>query len=185
MISSGFTIGSWRKWGVAPFFALACFLSAMGNSENVRSNGWSRDLGPGMVATGTRLPPFMLTDVTGDAHLSRSDEHVHGACLFFNYTPTLIEIDGSEASNGEFYPDVIFHVGNATDGEWNSIGQSYEHGKRLRMAVEPQKASKALMVELDVFRPMIGKFKYGRIVLKNGESALFELENLLPPKQKQ
>ncbi|MEY2489600.1 MAG: hypothetical protein QOC70_1542, partial [Verrucomicrobiota bacterium] len=37
-------------------------------------------------------------------------------------------------------------------------------------------------VNLDIFRPMIGKMRCGRVVLKTGDSAIFGLDDLLPPK---
>ena len=51
------------------------------------------------------------------------------------------------------------------------------------MTIEAIQVSKNLMVDLDAFRPMIGKFKYGRIALKTGEAVVFKLEKLLPPKE--
>jgi len=50
------------------------------------------------------------------------------------------------------------------------------------LTVPVKTSSKVLTVDLDAFVPMIGKFKYGRLLLKTGESAIFNLDYLRPPK---
>jgi hypothetical protein len=145
----------------------------------VDAGGWSRDITP----LGTQsveqyvFKPFELVLVSG------GDDHVFGLCVFVNARPGLIVIDGTETAEGEFYPYAVLEVANDRQGQWQTVGPAPNPGKKSTLPVEARRPSKNLVVDLDLFRPLIRKSKYGRIPLTTGESAVFNLEKLLPPAQ--
>src|ERR1700731_1014214 len=57
MNNNRFWMDSHRTWSIALVLCMACLTSAIGEPQISRSNGWSRDLGPGMTPAGTHLPP--------------------------------------------------------------------------------------------------------------------------------
>lgn len=158
---------------------LVVILSCLIATGAVSAGGWSRDL----TSLGTQpadqyvFKPFELVLV------SEEEDHLYGLCVFVNAKPALAAIDGTETLDGEFYPFVALQVANAEHGEWCTVDSASNPGKISTLSVEAKRPSKSLRVNLDGFRPMIGKFKYGKIALKSGESAVFELEKLLPPKE--
>lgn len=156
----------------------AFMLSAVVHAGAGGSDGWTR----GIADIGTRpadpsaFRPFELVTVSGEG------DHVYGLCVFTNVTPALVAIDGTETPDGEFYPNVALQVANDEEGEWRALDPSSHPGKKAALTIEAKQVSKSLMVDLDAFRPMIGKFKYGKIALRTGEAAVvFKLEKLLPP----
>ena len=53
--------------------------------------------------------------------------------------------------------------------------------KREKVTIARNSQNLELMVNLDEFQPLIGKYEVGRIVLNSGEVSEFELKSLLPP----
>jgi hypothetical protein len=144
--------------------------------KTASAQGWTRGIDEGMKpADEFAFRPFVLAVVGGEGN------HVHGLFNYFNLKPGRIEIEGTKARNGDFYPFVVGQVAHSLDNGWQTIGSSRSFGKTAVLTVEGKGVSKALMVDMDMFRPMIGKFRYGRLVLRSGETAVFELKDLLPP----
>lgn len=144
-----------------------------------RADAWTKGLPIGTwPATQNTFEPFVLEVWGGD------ETHVYGLCTFYNTKLALTAIDGVETSNGDFYPNVIAQVSNDKRGTWETLKTSPTIlGKDVTITVEAKGASRTLMVDLDVFRPFIGKLRYGRLLLKTGERATFELADLRPPKK--
>jgi hypothetical protein len=110
-----------------------------------------------------------------------------GTCFYTNYREKgqfsrLVIIEGTRMRNGTFWPIVSLQVANDLTGHWRTIGRSSSREKVARLAIQSNGTTEPLYVDLDAFRPMMGKFKYGRVALKSGEEAIFKLEDLLPPK---
>lgn len=104
--------------------------------------------------------------------------------------PTLTVIEGTKTAKEEslegeeeFWVSATLEVANDPKGEWKTIGQAGTPGEPGTITIKPHdKSIRHLNIGVDILRPMIGKFGYGRAVLKNGKAAAFELVNLLPPK---
>jgi hypothetical protein len=165
-------------------FLIAIVAIVIGTSvESSRANGWTRGLPIGEVGADERKAPesFVLEVWSGD-----DDGHVYGLCMYFNGKSVPSTIEGIETSDGDFYPQVSFQVADNEQGsQWKTIEASISRpGKSTKLTVAPKSASKALKVDLDVFRPYIGKGKYGRLLLKTGESAVFQIDDLQPPEKK-
>lgn len=92
-----------------------------------------------------------------------------------------------------FWPNARLEVSDQPEGEWTMIGSSPPEtgGTDTVVLMYPDKAayvdrsapeSPTCHVDLTPFREFIGKFKYGRVVLRSGEtSQTIVLTDLLPP----
>jgi hypothetical protein len=152
---------------------------AMTLTHAVCAGGWTR----GIADIGTRPADQYVFESLELVLITGQDDHVSGLLLYHNAKPALITIDGAETPDGEFHPDVVLEVGQSKNGKWQIVESLSKQGKKSTITVQGQQASKSLIVKLDAFRPMIGKLKYGRIVLKTGEAVIFELGKLSPPNQ--
>jgi hypothetical protein len=144
------------------------------------SAGWVHNfLG---VPLGT-FQPFKITGIES----SEEGDHVIGKFSFVNYKegekpPAPVMINGGKKSDNTFWPDVVAQVAD-DDDNWKAIGKPSTSGTITVSLMVPAKVDpERFYVNLDIFRPIIGKKKYGRIVLETGDSAIFELNDLLPPK---
>jgi hypothetical protein len=93
-----------------------------------------------------------------------------------------------------FYPYARLEVSDQSDRGWEVIGRSPSATSGVpRIAVmvpvklgvaNPQaKTNESCMIDMNPFRKYVGKFRYGRIVLKDGgTSQVLGLNELLPPK---
>lgn len=143
----------------------------------VYADGWTRGRPIGTFPAGeVPFEPFVLNVWGSDG------SNVSGWCRYYNAKSAAFEIDGEETSSGEFYPDVIYQVSNG-DGDWETLEVPIiNRGKRITIVVESGATSRPLRVNLDMFVPLIGKAKYGSLVLKMGERAAFRIDELQPPK---
>jgi hypothetical protein len=108
--------------------------------------------------------------------------HLTGECTYFQVekqNPPVAVIEGTDTGDGGFWPDVTSQVKDERTGKWETIAKPFDHGHRKTIAIKPGEFNQKLLVALDIFYPLIGKYKLGRLVLKTGETAVFELKNLL------
>jgi hypothetical protein len=108
-----------------------------------------------------------------------------GICSYYNYAvadqiPRNAVIDGVRAGDGRFWPRVESQVANDLKGGWLTIAGHLIIGSPERILVEPEQTYSTFCVDLNSFKKLIGKYKFGRIVLKTGEATIFELKDLLP-----
>ena len=142
------------------------------------ADSWTRGIGGGTYSVADiKVETFMLSSVSKNGLTGQ----MWGSCIYDNRSRVLVALKGTETSDGGFHPSVVNQVGNAENGEWKTIGRLVANGEARILAVPAHTRTKLLTVELDSFVPMIGKFKYGRLLLENGESAIFELNYLRPP----
>ncbi len=109
------------------------------------------------------------------------DAHLWGVCTYCNYSSTLRVIEGVEGKDGTFHPTMVSQVSNETDGKWKTIESVTVPGKPATVRVPPKSRSQIFYVNLDAFVPLLGKFEYGRVMLKTGEKVELELTELQPP----
>lgn len=118
--------------------------------------------------------------------------HLVGEFEVLNTTSSPETINGTKTRDGKFWASVEAQITNgATPSEWKwrQIGRPPTSGEPYKLVVDPLKADsrsheKSLFVDMDIFKPFIGKATYGRIVLPNGRWSMFELKDLLPPTTK-
>jgi hypothetical protein len=114
--------------------------------------------------------------------------HLVGEFEVLNTTSSPETINGTKTADKKFWPNVEAQITNgATPSEWKwrNIGQPPTWEKPSKLIVDPVNADstspeKSVYVDMDIFKPFIGKATYGRIVLPNGRWSMFELKDLLP-----
>lgn len=167
------------KNGVAAPFKLTDLLAPQGEKTaggNDDSQKWSREMvfggPPDPLTAGS---PFVLARVSGVSN------HVEGLFGYFDSkTTSSIVVEGTKTADGKFWPYVVGQVAHDYRGVWMVLGQSSRQGESSKLTIQPKDSEAMLHVDLDQFRPMVGRFKYGRVVLESGISAAFELKDILP-----
>ena len=116
--------------------------------------------------------------------MAGEDGHLVGRATYrFIAHDHFVKIDGVQTLDGRFWPGVTLETADTTDGEWHRLEQSTVSGRAASPIFKSEKGNPALYFIFDGFRPLIGKVKYGRIVLPgNGFNTFFELSELLPGK---
>jgi len=107
--------------------------------------------------------------------------HLTGECSYAQpdgRNDPVAVITGTDTGDADFWPDVTTQVRNDA-GQWETIAQPFNRGHRTKLEVKPGEVNQKLPVTLDVFLPLVNKYKFGRLLLSTGETAVFELEVLL------
>lgn len=115
---------------------------------------------------------------------SSVDDRLYGLCSYTNIRSKQITIKGVESTNDDFFPHVTLWVGTRGSHQWTRLKASKLMGRDATLIVAAgETAKKQLRVNLDSFGPYIGKYSAGKIVLKTGDKAIFDLKDLLPPEK--
>jgi hypothetical protein len=143
---------------------------------------WRLNIEMGYLSNPIAKGPFFVGGIVF------KDGHLHAEAGYLDLEATSVTvIDGTSTPNElsmeeDFWASATLQVSNDPKGEWQTVGQAPTPGKPATLIIHPEdKRIKALNIGVDSLRPMIGKFGYGRAMLKNGKAAAFELINLLPP----
>jgi len=123
--------------------------------------------------------------------------HLHVGCDFHNLGAQIAKIEGREIANEVvgakyFYPYATLEASNHKESGWIAIGTSPFplEGKEVAIFAPPNPPNQSVVayngsfeINLDAFRKVVGKFEYGRVVLKDGggTSQVIVLTDLLPP----
>jgi hypothetical protein len=96
-----------------------------------------------------------------------------------------------DAGGLDFYPYATLEVSNRNEEGWRAVGTSPGplKGKETAVFAPPTRRNssmapydKSFEINLDAFRPFVGKYEFGRVVLKDcGTSQVIVLTDLLPP----
>jgi hypothetical protein len=108
--------------------------------------------------------------------------HLTGLCSYSHIAPRGADpavIPGTDGRDAGFWPDVVAQVKDPESGKWRTIADAFNKGHRTSVEVKAGENRLELFVGLDVFFPLIGKNKVGRLVLPNGEATVFDLSELL------
>lgn len=164
------------------FLSAFITLNCAGNSEPDPDPVWYRALNLSVPSN----PRFEAFEIVGVG--SEPGNHIFGRFFYFNYkpeekSPPPVTISGSrKKTDGTFWPRVTAQVAKDAKGPWTTIRVPPAPGEATSLSVVSKPDEERFYVNLDIFRPMIGKMDYGRVVLETGEVAAFGLDNLLPPK---
>jgi hypothetical protein len=161
-------------------FIIASLVNAGSETETQRT--WSRTINIEPANSEDRAHRFELYDV------DQSESRLVGTWWYENgavgdQIPPRVEIAGTKTPDGIFWPDVTLQVKNELTGGWETVATPRNEGTRTTVTIEPNGRNFDLTVNLNVFKPLIGTHKLGRIVLKSGEASEFDLKYLLPPEQ--
>lgn len=120
---------------------------------------------------------------------------------YFNLTGIELTLHGRKITDPiggarQFYPYAYLEVSDENDRDWRIIGNSPEQGNgeevatvmvpiRVGVANPQADQNETCVIDLNPFRPFVGEFRYGRVVLKDGGSSqVIVLTDLLPPETK-
>ena len=141
-------------------------------ADNNHPPKWERRLMGGAADPIAKLPFTVVT-------IGSAGDGIEGTCAYLTNVQT--EVDGTRTLDEKFWPNVVAQVANDYQGVWRVLGKPLEKGKPTTLIIKPNDTKTLLHVRLDLFQSMVGKFRYGRVVLKNDVSAVFELKDILPP----
>jgi hypothetical protein len=165
-------------------FALTEILPRSATEDEIEDE-WELPTLHGYLADPLGEGPFFISG------LSFSGGHLRALAGYVDpdaKSPTTIEGTRTPkkfSSEEEFWASATLQVSNDPKGEWKTVGQSATPGTSAIITIETaDKFVTNFSVGIDTLRPMIGKYGYGRAVLRNGKTAAFELFDLLPPKDR-
>jgi hypothetical protein len=114
--------------------------------------------------------------------------HLDGVWLYAVYAPrgrpaeVIAPFRATKDKIGIVWPHVELQVQDNVTEKWILVRKSSTSGKNISVTVKPG-SDQDLFVELDAFKPFLGRFRIGKIVLSNGQESQFELKYLLPPRK--
>jgi hypothetical protein len=167
-----------------------------GSEADIWREGFVKRLDSGPLASDLpdpRRPPQLQLWL-----LSWNHNRLRVSADYHNLGAHPIDVPGLEIENKpmecwDFYPYATLEVSDEKDGGWRTLGSSpSKEGRTLSVSMVPNSLwqhprgpeNRTCYVELDAWRPLIGKVRYGRVVLRNGEtSQTIVLTDLLPPKK--
>jgi hypothetical protein len=112
----------------------------------------------------------------------KSEDYAVSACCWYRYSVGTdpVVLHGNRSVDGNFWPKVTCEVATEGKAKWKRLEASVEHDAPESVTVSPDYPVTTLWVDMEPFRKTIGMFRYGRLVLENGETAVFAIEDLLP-----
>ena len=95
---------------------------------------------------------------------------------------SVIVIEGHQNDDGTFWPTAELQAQKEKGDQWTTVGVSGNGPPITQLKIYTGTIVDGLRINLDPFKPLLGKFRFGRIVLKSGDEAEFLLDDLTPPK---
>lgn len=89
-------------------------------------------------------------------------------------------LTGRKDSHGDFWPSVSYELGTEGTKKWKRIGSFTLAEVPVTVRFDAENPNGLLRVDMEPFRSSIGKVRWGRVVLPNGDAAEIMLDNLLP-----
>ncbi len=153
------------------FLALSLVIRVFGNG----TTNWSRDVTDGgSLKDYPGIPFFVLST-------SSIDDHLSAICAYqYIADKGLTILRGTTGVGGGFVPFVSYQVAEQGRTKWKTIGASAQVSQSTELEVGPANPRVLLDVDMDAFRRIIGKFRWGRLILQNGDAATFAIDDLLP-----
>lgn len=101
---------------------------------------------------------------------------VIGDFVFNNRSGSAAILQGGKTLDGDFWPKVTFQIANS-DGHWKDLGTSRHSGQSTTLQISSGRAERVRVILTD-YKPVMDKFKYGRVVFSNGQAGIFSINNL-------
>jgi hypothetical protein len=136
---------------------------------------WSREVLQIPTGSDNQKKSFYVGVVTG------IDDQLVILCKFQNTDlKESKHVHGRKDEDGNFWPVVSYRVSVPGSSEWRDIGTAQNSSSVDDVAVPPGDTI-TLHISAIPFRPFVGTSRLGRLDLDGGASAVFLLEDLLPP----
>lgn len=145
--------------------------AAADHSTPPGDDNWSRQV----VEALDPSDPFELTST------SSIDGQLSAICVY-HYVPTrrVTVLHGVKSAQTDLSPFVTYELAGEDKTNWRAIGKFFTSANSASVEVSAANPSALLTVDMEPFRPSIGRVRWGRIVLETGEAAIFAIDNLLP-----
>jgi hypothetical protein len=116
--------------------------------------------------------------------VGQEDDHLIGSATYHEVGHDVtVKIEGVETLDGRFWPSAVFEGATDWNGPWKRVENPPKvPGRAVSLPFRFAAGNPILYFNLDSFRPIIGKMRYGRIVLPNGDETAFELSEILGSK---
>jgi hypothetical protein len=96
-----------------------------------------------------------------------------------------IVVEGYQAEKGAFWANAELQILEQGTGKWLAVGSAKNGANSiLKISIYPGMTVYGLRVKLDCLKPLLEKHTLGRAVLKTGETAVFQLDDLTAPSEK-
>jgi hypothetical protein len=158
-------------WSKAQSLLLGVVAVSLSNTAPA-DTPWMRELNYGKAPTGV---PVVL------AYIERAD-HDLSAVGFYRYIvgrPS-VQLHGKADQEGNFLPIVMYEVATKDKTNWQKLEAATEQSGSETVTISPTNPVVTIKIDMQPFRNVMGTSTYGRVVLENKDSAIFEIEDLLP-----
>lgn len=152
-------------------------LANLKEPDESKGSSWSRELLLDDAANHLGdQSPFALGLV------SKEGGQLKGTAAYFELKDTSeTSIEGVKSTDGHFWPEVTAQVSNDVSGPWRTVGNKSNHeGTATAIRIRAHDSKTRFDVDLNIFLECVERFRYGRLVLNNGDAALVELREILP-----
>jgi len=117
--------------------------------------------------------------------IEQDRSHLTGTFSFENISgpraqATDVTFQGVRRTEDHLWPVVYYEVRRDRAAPWEPLGQSSVEGQPRAVTIKADSAPVDLYVTLDMFKPLIGKYAEGRIVLDSAHTSQFDLKDLAP-----
>jgi hypothetical protein len=138
-------------------------------------NSWARLLVPIGHGPSPGVPLTIRAYTYKDAMLSADG--------WFCYTQgrNWITLHGQKNDDGRsFRPIVTYEIATEGKTKWTRLRVESEPSHPDTVIVGPNNPTVNVTIDMEPFRGWIGVYRYGRVILENGDAGIIELEDLLP-----
>lgn len=91
-----------------------------------------------------------------------------------------VTLHGKREADEMFRPRVTYQVAVEGKTKWKEIRGDIEQPDAETITVDPEHPGVGVVINMEPFRGSIGVYRHGRIVLENGDSTIFVIDDLLP-----
>lgn len=169
-----------RRWFAKFRPALYCYGTVLVGmfmsvtSTGAPGDGWFRYL----VPIGHGPPP----DVPFTIGEIGSDGGVILARGWYCYTQRKdpVVLHGKKDPEGPFHPVTTYEVATEGKTQWRKLEMQGKQSDIDSISASTDTPLFPVAIDMEPFRAVVGVYRYGRLVLENGDSAIIALEDLLP-----
>lgn len=143
-------------------------------AQGAPGDSWSRDLIP---AGHFPAPGVSFAIVSVGASESKIT-----ANAFYCYVQgrDAVTLHGKQNEDGFFKPNVAYEVAIEGKSKWKALLANSDYSSTDTATVSPEHARIVLSIDMRPLEPWIGIYRYARLTLENGDSAIVALEDLVP-----
>ena len=92
-----------------------------------------------------------------------------------------VTLHGKREGDNMFRPKVTYEVAIEGRTKWKEIRSEIEQRNDDTITLDPKHPGVGVVINMEPFRGSIGVYRYGRLILENGDSTIFVIDDLLPP----